>query len=139
MYEAAALQERARKDHQDALSVVQRAVHRADGTTFYNNNIDLFARIGERRFLIEAKSISKSHVAVDRMRYGLGQLADYAFRYADIASAAERVLVFASAPPREVSWISGIAENERVSFIAAHGDRILPLNARAEALPFIDR
>ena len=136
VFESAALQERARRDHQEALRIVQRAVHRLGGTTFYNNNIDLLARIAEDRFLIEAKSITAPRVVVDRMRYGIGQLADYAYRYETQIGGAQRVLAFASPPPREVGWIGEILDHEHVAFIATHGDRVIPLNARAQSLPF---
>lgn len=134
VYESAALQERARRDHQETLRAVQRAVQRLGGTTFYNNNIDLFARIGEERLLVEAKSITTSRVVVDRMRYGIGQLADYAFRYGDILGDPRRVLAFASRPERETAWISGVLENEHIALIATHGDGLLPLNESAERL-----
>jgi hypothetical protein len=58
VYESAALQERARDDHQIVLRTIQKAVHRRGGITWYNNNVDLFARIGEERMLIEAKSLN---------------------------------------------------------------------------------
>jgi hypothetical protein len=138
VYESAALQERARRDHQEALRIVQQAVLRHGGTTFYNNNIDLLARIGESRFLIEAKSISGPRVVVDRMRYGIGQLADYAYRYEPLAGTAQRVLLFASAPDREVAWISAVLENERVAFVATRGNQVMPLNAIAQSLPFVE-
>ncbi len=119
--------------------MVQQAVHRFGGTTFYNNNIDLFARVGEQRFLIEAKSITTPRVVVDRMRYGIGQLADYAYRYEALAGTSQRVLAFASPPPREFSWISAILENEHIAFIATHGERVMPLNTMAHELPFVER
>jgi hypothetical protein len=135
VYESAALQERARKDHQETLRVVQRAVHRVGGTTFYNNNIDLLAHIGETRLLVEAKSVTAPRVVIERMRYGIGQLADYAFRYEPAVGDAQRVLAFASPPPRETAWISGVLQNESIAFIATRGDLLLPLNERAERLP----
>ncbi|GAC1658137.1 MAG: hypothetical protein NVS4B13_00580 [Candidatus Elarobacter sp.] len=138
IYESAALQERARRDHQETLRIVQRSVQRLGGATFYNNNIDLLARIGEYRFLIEAKSITSQSVVVDRMRYGIGQLADYAYRYEPLIGAAQRVLAFASPPQRETAWVSAILENERIALIATHGDRVMPLNAIAEHLPFVE-
>jgi hypothetical protein len=136
VYESAALQERARRDHQEALRIVQQSVQHVGGTTLYNNNIDLFARVGERRYLIEAKSISAPRVVVDRMRYGVGQLADYAYRYETLTGPATRVLLFATPPPREVAWISGVLENERVAFIATDGERVVALNESARELPF---
>ncbi|MGD0053409.1 MAG: hypothetical protein ABSD03_16520, partial [Vulcanimicrobiaceae bacterium] len=137
IYESAALQERARKDHQTALQVVQRAVLKLGGTTFYNNNIDLFARVGEGRYLVEAKSISTPASVVDRMRYGIGQLADYSYRYDEQLGGARRVLAFAAQPPRELSWISSILENERIAFIATYGEHVVALNATANELPFV--
>ncbi len=138
IYESAALQERARRDHQETLRIVQNAVLRGGGSTLYNNNIDLLARMGEARFLIEAKSVTSPRTVVDRMRYGIGQLADYSYRYDEIIGGAQRVLAFAAVPPRETAWISAVLENERVAFIATRGDRVLPLNALAERLPFVD-
>ncbi len=136
VYESAALQERARRDHQEALRIVQHSVHQAGGMTLYNNNIDLLARVGEHQYLIEAKSISTSRVVVDRMRYGIGQLADYAYRYETLTGPATRVLLFAARPPREVAWISSVLENERVAFIATDRERVVALNESARALPF---
>lgn len=135
VYESAALQERARRDHQETLRAVQRVVHRLGGTTFYNNNIDLFARLGDARLLVEAKSITAPRIVIDRMRYGIGQLADYAFRYEEIVGNAQRVLAFASPPPRETAWISSVLENEKIALIATRGESLLPLNASAEQLP----
>lgn len=107
------------------------------GTTFYNNNIDLLARIGEQRFLIEAKSVTAPRVVVDRMRYGLGQLADYSYRYESLVGESRRVLAFASPPPRENAWIAAVLENEHVAFVATHGEHVLALNTAAEDLPFV--
>ena len=137
VYESAALQERARRDHQYALQVVQRAIQRLGGATFYNNNIDLFARIGDRRFLIEAKSITTPAAVVDRMRYGIGQLADYAYRYEGQVGSAQRVLAFAEQPQRENAWISGVLQNERVAFVATRGESVVALNEHASTLPFV--
>lgn len=138
VYESAALQERARRDHQETLRIVQRAVLRAGGTTWYNNNIDLFAAVGNERFLIEAKSVGSPTSVIDRARYGIGQLADYAYRYESQIGGSRRVLAFARAPERENAWVSGILENERIAFIAAFGDRVVPLNGRAADLPFVE-
>lgn len=138
VYESAALQERARRDHQETLRIVQSAVLRGGGSTLYNNNIDLLARMGENRYLIEAKSITSPRTVVDRMRYGIGQLADYSYRYDEIVGGAQRVLAFASAPQRETAWVSAVLEHERIAFIATHGERVVALNALAEHLPFVD-
>lgn len=138
IYESAALQERARRDHQEALRIVQNAVHRAGGATFFNNNIDLYARIGEERYLIEAKSVNSPTVVVDRMRYGIGQLADYSYRYEALTGGAQRVLAFAAPPPRDTAWISGVLEREHVAFIATRDEHVLPLNVIASHLPFVD-
>jgi hypothetical protein len=138
VYESAALQERARRDHQEALAVVQRAAHRLGGTTFYNNNIDLFVRIGDQRFLVEAKSVTNPTSIIDRTRYGIGQLADYAYRYEGVTGNATRVLALATMPDRESAWIAGILENERIAFVATRGPEVLALNACASRLPFVD-
>ena len=80
-YEAASLHERARGDHQRTLDVLLKRFQTMGGSGLYNNHVDLFARLGERRFLIEAKSLPRPSVALDRMRYGVGQLMDYRVRY----------------------------------------------------------
>lgn len=138
VYESAALQERARADHQDALASIQSAVLRAGGSTWYNNNVDLFARMGEARFLIEAKSLNDVRDAVHRVRYGIGQLADYTFRYGDELQAPEKVLAFAAPPPREAAWLRDVLEQERTAFVSAHDGHVEALNARARTLPFVD-
>ncbi len=136
VYESAALQERARKDHQETLRIILEAVRRSGGTTEYNNNIDLLAHFGEKTFLVEAKSVTSPSVVIDRMRYGIGQLADYAYRYENLIGRHQRVLAFASPPSRDVSWVSGVLEQERIAFVAAENDRVIPLNAAAQNLPF---
>ncbi len=138
IYESANLQERARKDHQDTLELIRRATARLGGSTFYNNYLDLYLRIGERRYFIEAKSLNNPQAAVDRMRYGMGQLFDYRVRLeAEIAGAAP-VLAFGRVPPSEVSWIGEILEGNGVAFIAAQQERVVALNASARSLPFAE-
>ncbi len=64
IFESANLQERARKDHQEMLELVRQATVRLGGSTFYNNYLDLYLRIGERRYFIEAKSLNNPQRAV---------------------------------------------------------------------------
>ena len=138
--ESAALQERARSDHQRTLRILQALVHQHGGETLYNNNVDMYARVRGQRLLIEAKSIRDPRVVVDRMRYGIGQLADYAIRYKPELGDAERVLAFGAVPPPESAWISTILQESSVAFVALeHGaDRVVPLNDRARSLPLFD-
>ena len=134
--ESAALQERARRDHQETLRVLQAMVHARGGETLFNNNIDLYATVRGQRLLIEAKSVGDLRVAVDRMRYGIGQLADYGVRYRADIGEAERVLAFGAPPPPETAWISTILQESAVAFVALDGktERVLPLNDRARSL-----
>jgi len=134
VYESAALQERARKDHNATLELVRRAVVMLGGRCWYNNNIDLFARYGEEKLLIEAKSLNDPRQSVDRMRYGMGQLFDYNVRYKAEVSGAKPVLAFGAPPDRSTTWIATILEENGISFIARDGERLVPLNARAERL-----
>jgi hypothetical protein len=136
VFESAALQERARADHQGVLQTIQDAVHKLGGTTWYNNNVDLFARIGERRFLIEAKSLNDVRSAVDRVRYGIGQLADYSFRYGAELGGPQKLLALPVRPPREVAWLGAVLDQERTAFLAAADGVIDPLNETARDLPF---
>lgn len=138
VFESAALQERARADHQDVLASIQSAVLRRGGSTSYNNNVDLFARLGEQRFLIEAKSLTDVRDAVNRVRYGIGQLADYSFRYSSELEAPQKVLAFASQPPRECGWLGGVLDQERTAFLVAGSGLVEPLNETARKLPFLD-
>lgn len=138
IYEAANLQERARKDHQDTLELIRKATVRLGGSTFYNNYLDLYLRIGERRYFIEAKSLNNPQKAVDRMRYGMGQLFDYRVRLQAEISGAAPVLAFGRVPPNEVSWMGEILEGNGVAFVAAAQDRIVALNGAARALPFAE-
>jgi hypothetical protein len=137
VYESAALQERARADHQNVLTVIQHAVQRHGGSTWYNNNVDLFAKIGDQRFLIEAKSLNDARDSVNRVRYGIGQLADYAFRYDSELQGPMRVLAMAARPPRETAWLGLVLDQERTAFLLARDGVIEPMNETARQVPFI--
>jgi hypothetical protein len=119
VYESAALQERARADHQRVLALVAGAVHERGGYCAYNNNVDLYADFGTAGVLVEAKSLTDLRDTVDRMRYGLGQLADYGFRYKAELRGATPVLAFGRAPDRQTAWVADILEENGVGFIAA--------------------
>jgi hypothetical protein len=135
VYESAALQERARADHQRVLRVLHERVKMRGGNTLFNNNVDMFAVFPGERLLIEAKSINSQYVAVDRMRYGIGQLADYSVRYRADLGESQRVLAFGSLPSPEAAWIAAILEQNDVAFIGlSANERLLALNARAEKL-----
>lgn len=134
VYESAALQERAREDHQAVLRLIQERVLSLGGTTWYNNNIDLYAALGEHRMLIEAKSLVDVRAAVDRMRYGIGQLADYDFRYRDELRGPRKVLAFGAPPDSQSSWVANVLEDQRVAFLAKSGDTLIALNESAESL-----
>jgi hypothetical protein len=138
IFEAAPLQERARADHQDTLKLVKSLAEARGGSCFFNNNVDLLASFDSQKLLVEAKSLNVQSVAVDRMRYGMGQLFDYGVRYrADIGSA-QPVLAFGTVPSREVSWIATILQETGVAFIARHRDELLPLNEAARRLPLFE-
>jgi hypothetical protein len=134
VYESAALQERAREDHQAVLRLIQERVLSLGGTTWYNNNIDLYAALGEHRMLIEAKSLVDVRAAVDRMRYGIGQLADYDFRYRDELRGPRKVLAFGAPPDSQSSWVANVLEDQRVGFVAKSGNTLIALNESAESL-----
>ena len=84
--------------------------------------------------LIEAKSLTDVSRAVDRMRYGIGQLADYASRYKQEVGDAKRLLAFGRPPDKETSWISTVLQETGVAFVAAENDRLLPLNESAREI-----
>jgi hypothetical protein len=137
-YEAAALHERARADHQDTVKLIMERVHRLGGTCLYNNNVDVLASIGDRRVLIEVKSLSGPAVAVNRMRYGMGQLMDYRVRYkAELAGAAP-ALAFGAPLDREVSWIANVLQENGIAFMAREAERIVARNEAARALPLFE-
>jgi hypothetical protein len=140
VFESAALQERARSDHQHTLRAIHSLVHQRGGRTLYNNNVDMLATVREQRLLIEAKSINDPGVVVDRMRYGIGQLADYSVRYRSDIGDAERVLAFGAIPSGESAWISTILQESHIAFVGLDRavDRVLPLNERARALPLFE-
>jgi hypothetical protein len=131
IYEAAALQERARADHQRVLSEIVAKVNQLGGTCWYNNNIDLLTRVGDQRLLIEAKSLNDLHDAIHRMRYGMGQLLDYSIRYRAEIEGAEPILAFGRAPDRETSWIAEILDANGIGFVASNGAEAIPLNDSA--------
>jgi hypothetical protein len=139
VYESAALQERARADHQRVLRVIHERVAQRGGSTLFNNNVDMFAVFPGNRLLIEAKSLNGPHVAVDRMRYGIGQLADYSVRYHSDLGESQRVLAFGAIPSPEVSWIGTILEQSEVAFVGiSNNEQLVALNPRAEKLPLFE-
>jgi hypothetical protein len=135
VFEAAALQERAREDHQNTLRTIKRLTEERGGNCLFNNNVDLLASFENRKLLIEAKSLVVPTAAVDRMRYGLGQLFDYGIRYRVEIGQAQPVLAFGSIPPNDVSWIATILEEAGVAFVARQRESILPMNDAARGLP----
>jgi hypothetical protein len=137
VFESAALQERARKDHQLVLETIRKQVQKLGGSTFYNNNIDLFACVGNGRYLIEAKSLQEDGNAVGRMRYGIGQLADYGYRYEKEIGHAQRVLAFGTQPNAGDAWISNVLERENIAFVSTLGEHVVALNDMARSLPFL--
>jgi hypothetical protein len=134
VYESAALQERARKDHNETLELIRRNAQRLGGRCWYNNNIDLFVRCGDQSLLIEAKSLNDVRQSVDRMRYGMGQLFDYRVRYKAEVAGADPVLAFGAPPDRETGWITTILQENGIAFVARDRERIVPLNERAATL-----
>jgi hypothetical protein len=72
------------------------------------------------------------------MRYGIGQLADYAYRYESDAGGAQRVLAFGSLPTAENSWIGNVLDREEIAFVCALEERIVGLNHAASELPFVE-
>lgn len=138
-YEAAALHERARGDHQAMIALLKEKIEARGGTCLYNNNIDLLARIGERRLLIEVKSLTRQSAAVNRMRYGIGQLLDYRVRYKAEIAGAEPVLAFGAEPGRDVSWIPRILQENGIAFVARRGAEVTIGNDLAKALPIFER
>lgn len=137
VYESAALQERARKDHNATLELIRRHAERLGGQCWYNNNIDLLVRCGGQAFLIEAKSLTDPRQSVDRMRYGMGQLFDYRVRYKAELAGAQPVLAFGAPPDRATSWIMTILQENGIAFIARDRERLVPLNDRASALAIL--
>lgn len=134
VYESAALQERARADHQGILRLVHAEAHRRGASCWYNNNIDLVIDFGDERNLIEAKSLNDLRDAVNRMRYGIGQLVDYQVRYRAQLQGAKPVLAFGRAPDRETSWIATVLEETGIGFVSREYDRLIPLNGSAKSL-----
>lgn len=134
VYESAALQERARADHQRVRLMLLEA-HKRGATCWYNNNIDLVLDFGNERNLVEAKSLNDLRDAVNRMRYGIGQLADYQVRYRAQLQGASPLLAFGRPPDRETSWIATILQETKIGFVSTQSDRLLPLNDLARTSP----
>jgi hypothetical protein len=135
VFEAAALQERARADHQQTLKLVKALAESRGGQCLFNNNVDLLASFGSEKLLVEAKSLNVQSAAVDRMRYGMGQLLDYGVRYRAEIGKAQPVLAFGSMPSNEVGWIATILQETGMAFIARERDALLPMNEAARELP----
>lgn len=136
--ESAALQEHAREDHQRILRTIAGTIETRGGEWWFNNNIDLFGRVGEHRLLIEAKSLTNPIRAVDRMRYGMGQLFDYRVRYEANLADATPVLAFGTPPSRSDAWVANILEANGIAFVSLLEGHVKALNPRAEGLPILD-
>jgi len=72
------------------------------------------------------------------MRYGIGQLLDYRFRYEAEVAGATPVLAFGNPPGRSDAWIANILEANRIAFVTLVGGRVRPLNPAAENLQIIE-
>ena len=131
VYESANLQERARADHQRILRMVHAAATSRGASCWYDNYIDLVVDFGDERSLIEAKSLNDLRDAVNRMRYGIGQLADYQVRYRATLQGAKPMLAFGRPPDRQTSWIATVLEENNIGFVSGEGDRLVPLNELA--------
>ena len=110
-------------------------VEARDGECLFNNNVDLLASFGSQKLLVEAKSLTVQSAAVDRMRYGMGQLFDYGVRYRAVIGGAQPVLAFGAIPSSEAGWISTILQENGVAFIARQRGSLLPMNDAARELP----
>jgi hypothetical protein len=135
VYESAALQERARADHQRILRLLHAEATRRGATCWYNNNIDLVMNFGNARNLVEAKSLSDLRDAVNRMRYGIGQLADYQVRYRAELHGAKPLLAFGRPPDRDTSWIATILQETGIGFLSSEANQLVPLNELARESP----
>jgi hypothetical protein len=135
VYESAALQERARDDHQKMVRLIKKRVDASGGTCLFNNNVDILARFAEQKYLIEVKSLNNPSAAVDRMRYGMGQLFDYSVRYRAKIGKATPVLAFGAVPKRDVSWIADILQGNDVAFITQEAGELRPMNELARKVP----
>jgi hypothetical protein len=133
----ASLQERARADHRVTLKLFARQAHQVNGICWYNNNIDLFVEATSQRLLVEAKSLSDPRQAVDRMRYGIGQLADYRVRYRQEIEGSLSVLAFGRPPDRETSWVATVLEEVSIGFVAVVGEKLIALNEPARKIAII--
>ncbi len=137
VYESASLQERARADHQATLKLFAARAHKVNGTCWYNNNIDLFVDAAGQRLLVEAKSLTDPRQAIDRMRYGIGQLTDYRVRYRSETAGSLPVLAFGLPPDRASSWVASVLEEAGIGFVAAVDDKLEPLNDCARKIAIL--
>jgi len=115
--------------------MMEAEVTRRGGTWWYNNNIDFYATFGSERMLVEAKSLNDARDAVNRMRYGMGQLFDYRVRYRAETLDAKPVLAFGAPPAEETAWIADVLGENGVAFVVADGRGLHAMNAQAEQLP----
>ncbi|MFN2461356.1 MAG: hypothetical protein ABR591_11810 [Candidatus Velthaea sp.] len=74
------------------------------------------------------------------MRYGIGQLADYGFRYKSVLGDAQKVLAFGRRPARETTWIGDVLDEQHIALVAAESASrpVLALNETARSLAWID-
>lgn len=134
--EVAALQERARADHQAALAAIITRTLSRGGSCSMNNNIDLLAAFPGENVLIEAKSLRDVRMAVDRMRYAIGQLADDQRRYRNEIGEGRTAVAFGSSLGREEEFVGDVLDSKGIGLLLFEDGRLDARNQAALALSF---
>lgn len=101
-----------------------------------NNNIDLLAAFPGENVLIEAKSLRDVRMAVDRMRYAIGQLADDQRRYRNEIGEGRTAVAFGSSLGREEEFVGDVLDSKGIGLLLFEDGRLDARNQAALALSF---
>lgn len=128
--------ERADNAHRRLVNLVASRLSTIGVVPRYNQLIDLAAKVNDRPFIFEMKSLTRRN-ARHQLRRGLGQL--YEYRYHQELSDAILVLVIETKLPPEYEWMITYLEQDRNIRLIWDGDSKLYATAKTKRdLPFLN-
>ena len=136
IYANQAATERADNAHRRIVNLVAEKIRNVGAIPRYNQFIDLAARVGNKDFIFEMKSITDDNSKV-QVRNGLSQL--YEYSYLQNLPDASLVLVIERPLPNNTQWMVEYLETNRNIQVVWDGDNHLHGTERSrELLPFLD-
>lgn len=112
----------------DAMTM-QRVLYSSLGASSILCSTSAFSAHSRSQSLIDLRD------AVNRTRYGIGQLADYQVRYRAELQGAKPLLALGRPPDRQTSWIATILQENGIGLLSGVANRLEPLNDLARESP----